>query len=154
MFRNKHIIIALLVTPVLAIVAWFGVGRFAGEQAAPAQPGQAYPLVEQSNCRWHSGACDLRNTDFNLRITLSQGAAGPEFDLLASHPLEGVVLAVGPPDAEPQPAAMRATDGQGLQWRIALGAKPAEDSRIYIVAKAGGSSYFADAATTFLRPEE
>ncbi len=154
MFKNKHVIIALLVAPVLSILAWFAVGRYIGEQSAPAQAGQAYPLVEQSNCRWASGACDLRNTDFKLRLTLVDGAAGPEFELTASHPLEGVVLAVGPPDAQPQPAAMRATDGQGLHWRIALGRKPAADNRIHLVAKAGGSSYFADAATAFLQPGE
>ncbi|TGD71856.1 hypothetical protein E4634_17240 [Mangrovimicrobium sediminis] len=154
MFKNKHIIVAMLVTPVLALLAWFGVGHFAGEKAAPAQPGQAYPLVEQSNCRWTSGACDLRNADFRLHLTLDSGPSGPEFELVASHPLEGVLVGLGNQDAQVQPQPMRPSDGQGLRWRIALAAVPAPDERLHLVARAGGSSYFGEAATTFVQPRE
>ena len=150
MFTNKHVIIAMIVAPILA---WFAVGEFTGEQPKLAQPGQSYPLVEKSNCRYQSGACDLENGDFKLRLILQEDPTGPEFLLTASHPLEGVVLAVDATDAQPQPSPMRASDGTGLEWRIALGEKPAADERVRLVAKAAGSSYFADAATTFLQPE-
>lgn len=153
MFTNKHVIIAMIVAPILAILAWFAVGEFTGEQPHVAKQGESYPLVEKSNCRYHSGACDLENGDFKLRLSLQEGPTGPEFLLSASHPLEGVVLAVDTSEAQPQPAAMRASDGQGLEWRIALGTMPAADERVKLVARAAGSSYFADAATTFLQPE-
>ncbi len=153
MFTNKHVIIAMIVAPILAVLAWFAVGEFTGEQPKLAQPGQSYPLVEKSNCRYQSGACDLENGDFRLRLILQEDPTGPEFLLTASHPLEGVVLAVDATDAQPQPSPMRASDGTGLEWRIALGEKPAADERVRLVAKAAGSSYFADAATTFLQPE-
>lgn len=151
MFTNKHVIIAMIVTPVLAVLAWIAVGQFAGEQAQVAQPGQSYPLVEQSNCRYSSGACDLRNEDFKLRLTLEAGPSGPEFVLSASHPLEGVVLAVSDPDSTAQPGAMRASDGQGLEWRMALAEIPGSTQRIRLVARAAGSSYFAEASTTFVQ---
>ena len=152
MFTNKHVIIAMIVAPILAVLAWIAVGQLSGEQPHVAQEGASYPLIEKSNCRYESGACDLQNEDFKLRLTLQEGAAGPEFLLTASHPLEGVVLAVASAGVEPQPAPMRASDGQGLQWRIALGAVPGPEDRIRLVARAAGSSYFAEASTTFLQP--
>ncbi len=151
MFKNKHVVIAMIVAPILSILAWVAVGQFTGEQPEPAKPGASYPLVEKSNCRYASGACDLENEDFRLRLTLLQGVAGPEFLLSSSHALEGAVLAVGGADSGPAPAAMRATDGQGLEWRIALADVPAPEQRIRLVARAAGSSYFADASTTFLQ---
>ncbi|RLQ21654.1 hypothetical protein DWB85_11610 [Seongchinamella sediminis] len=152
MFKNKHVIIAMIVAPILSVLAWFAVGQFLGEQPQAAKPGQSYPLVEQSNCRYRSGACDLENEDFRLRLTLQQGVTGPEFLLSSSHPLEGAVLAVVEGGADATPAAMRASDGQGLAWRIVLAEVPAPADRIRLVARAGGSSYFADASTAFLQP--
>ena len=152
MFKNKHVIIAMIVAPILSILAWVAVGQFTGEQPKPAEPGASYPLVEKSNCRYNSGACDLENEDFRLRLTLLQGVTGPEFILSSSHALEGAVLAVGSDQSEPAPAAMRATDGQGLEWRIALAKVPGPQERIRLVARAAGSSYFADASTLFLQP--
>lgn len=153
MFKNKHVVIAMIVAPILSILAWIGVGQLTGEQPQPAKPGESYPLVEKSNCRYESGACDLENEEFKLRLTLQEGVTGPEFVLTASHALEGVVLSVGAADSQEQPAAMRASDGQGLQWRIALAEKPSAEQRIRLVAHAAGSSYFADASTTFLQPK-
>jgi hypothetical protein len=154
MFTNKHVIIAMIVAPILSVLAWFAVGSLTGEQAAPAQPGQSYPLVEKSNCRYASGLCDLQNEDFELTLSYEDGVSGPQLVLRSSHPLEGVVLGVGLPDAEEAPAVMRASDGQGLEWRLTIAAAPAPDERIRLVAMAGGSSYFADASTLFLQPRE
>ena len=42
MWKNKHVIIALLVAPILAILAWFAVGQIAGEKAEVAEPGAQY----------------------------------------------------------------------------------------------------------------
>lgn len=154
MFTNKHVIIAMIVGPILAILAWIAVGQLTGEQPHAAQPGKSYPLVEQSNCRYESGACDLRNEDFKLRLILQDGLAGPEFLLTATHSLEGVVLAVGAPSDQSQPSPMRAVDGRGLEWRIALAGTPGPDERIRLVAHAAGSRYFAEASTTFLQPRE
>ena len=154
MFTNKHVIIAMIVAPILAILAWVAVGQFIGEQPQAAKPGQSYPLVEKSNCRYDSGACDLENEDLRLRLTLQSGLLGPEFLLSSSHVLEGVVLAVSGPNFEAQPSAMRATDGQGLEWRLALEQVPAVEQRIRLVVSAGGSSYFADASTAFLQSED
>jgi hypothetical protein len=153
-FTNKHVIIAMIVAPLLAILAWFGAGQFIGETPQPPAAGMSYPLVEKSNCRYASGACDLENEDF--RITLTQTGVGALTELVvrSAFPLDGVVLGVGPRQDEPQPTAMRATDGQGLEWHLVLGRLPGPEERVRLVAIAGGSSYFADASTAFLQPKE
>ena len=154
MFTNKHVIIAMIVAPILSILAWFAVGNFIGEQPEAAQPGQSYPLVEKSNCRYPSGRCELENSDFKLVMTYHDEASGPQMVVRSSHPLEGLVLGLGTGDSEVTPSAMRATDGQGLEWRIALAAKPAPDQRIRLVARSAGSTYFAEAGTLFLQPKD
>jgi len=154
MFTNKHVIVAMIVAPILSILAWFAVGNLGGEQAAPAQAGQSYPLVEKSNCRYPSGSCDLENGDFKVRLFMPEGLAGKQLVLSASHALQGVVVSVSTPDSDSSPSAMRATDGQGLEWHIALASSPTPQDRIRVVVRAAGSSYFGDAATTFLLPQD
>jgi len=153
-FTNRHIVIAMLVAPVLAVLAWFAAGMFAGETPELAVPGQAYPLVEKSNCRYPSGACTLENADFRVTLSAGQGGAGRELVLRSSHPLDGVVLGIGKPEDDVGPAVMRSADGQGLEWRLAIAGTPGAEQRIHLVAMAGGSSYFADAATAFLQPDD
>lgn len=153
-FTNKHVVIAMIVAPVLAVLAWLAAGQFAGEKPRPAEPGQSYPLVEQSNCRYPSGACDLENEDFRITLAAGEGMLATELSLRSSHPLDGVVLGIGEPEGETAPEPMRALDGQGLEWRLALGRLPARTERIRLVAMAGGSSYFADAATAFLQNDD
>ena len=151
-FTNKHVIIAMLVAPVLAVLAWFAAGMLAGERPAPAEVGQAYPLLEKSNCRYPSGACDLENED--IRLSLSPGPSGAELVLRSSHPLDGVVLGIAGSGEDVPPAVMRSSDGQGLEWRLMVAAMPGVEKRIHLVAMAGGSSYFADASTAFLQADE
>ena len=154
MLSNKHVIIAMVVAPILAVLAWIAVGQLTREQPRAAVEGQSYPLVEKSNCRYASGACDLENESFKLRLTIQDGASGPEFLLSASHPLEGVVLAVAATGVEGTPLAMRALDGQGLSWLMPLQRTPRPTDRIRLVARADGSSFYAEASTAFLQPAQ
>lgn len=152
-FTNKHVVIAMVVAPVLAVLAWFATGQLSGEKPQPAEQGKSYPLVEKSNCRYPSGACDLQNEEFRLRIAPA-GNNSRELVLISSHPLDGVVLGIGIPRDDPRPESMRAVDGQGLEWRLLMGEDPLPEFRIRLVAMAGGSSYFADADTAFLQPRD
>jgi len=154
MFSNKHVIIAMIVAPLLAILAWFAVGSLIGEKPAPAQVGQSYPLVEKSNCRYSSGKCVLQNEDFQLTLSYQEHPSASQLVLRSSHPLEGVVLGIGLPDMQETPSAMRASNGQGMEWRMVVASRPDPQQRIRLVARAGGSTYFADASTLFLQAKE
>ena len=153
-FTNKHVIIAMIVAPVLAVLAWFATGQFAGETPQAPVAGRSYPLVEKSNCRYASGACDLENEDFRLTLVATGIDSLTELVVRSAYPLDGVVLGVGPEEREAEPTPMRATDGQGLEWHLVIGRLPEPGERIRLVAIAAGSSYFADASTAFLQPRE
>lgn len=152
MFTNKHIIIALLVTPVLAILAWFAVGAFVGEEPKQAAPGQSYPLVERSNCRYDSGQCDLRNEDMRLSITFESTLSGPNLRLSSSHALDYALLGVAAEGKDGKPVNLRKQDSEGLQWVLSLDQLPSRDQRLLVVVNAGGSNWFADTSTAFLDP--
>jgi hypothetical protein len=151
MLRNRHIIIALLVTPVLAVLAWIGVGQLAGETPAPAEAGRAYPLVEQPNCRYASGACDLRNADLELRIVLDDGSES-RVTVTSSHPLDRVQLALAIGDGNDLPGDLvRIVDGR---WEGQLRMRPGAGDRLRLVAHGAGALYYGEAATAFARPED
>jgi hypothetical protein len=151
LFTNKHVIIALIVGPILAILAWLAVGQIAGEKAAMAVPGQSYPLVEKSDCRYESGHCKLENEDFKLVLTLEQRGINSVLVLKSVHALEGVLLSVAEPGVETTPTAMRSSSGEKLEWVVILDEVPTPGQRIHLVASSAGTQYFGDASTLFIK---
>jgi hypothetical protein len=147
-FTNKHVVVALIVAPVLSILAWYAVGEFAGEKAEPATRGDSYPLVEKSNCRYESGSCDLENGDFKLTLQVTESAV---LTMQSAHPLQGVLVSVGDPVLQLDPGPMHRVDPEGLSWRLPLEQVPGAGERIRLVAQTRGNTYFADASTLFIR---
>jgi len=68
---NKHLIIAMIVAPILAVIAYYGVDRVVSETPHKAVKGQSYPLAAKSNCRYKSGECTLKNGDISLTINVA-----------------------------------------------------------------------------------
>jgi hypothetical protein len=152
-FTNRHVVIALIVAPALSIAGWWAAGEFAGEQPQPARPGQSYPLLEKSNCRYSSGTCDLQNAELKLSLLYTEGDAGNALLVRSSHGLDGILVSLGPGDGEAQPRAMVAVDDMGRQWRLMLAGLPDAQDRIRLAARASGSAYFGEAGTAFLHPD-
>jgi hypothetical protein len=150
MFTNKHVVIAAIVAPVLAILAWFAVGQIAAEKAAPAEVGSSYPMIEKSNCRYESGFCDLENEDFKLILSLEPGLQGFDLMVNASHSLDTVLVAISVPADKRQPAQMKDIGGNGRLWRMQLQRLPLPEERIRVAVSSAGRTWFADAGTTFI----
>ena len=134
----------------LAVLAWFAVGALVGEEAESARPGQSYPLVERSNCRYDSGQCDLENEDLQLSLTLRDQSSGPSLLLRSSHSLDAVLLAVAAPGSDGQPNPMQISNGHGSEWLLPLDKLPGPQDRLRLVVSAKGSKWYADAGTAFL----
>lgn len=154
-WSNKHVIIATLMAPVMALIAYFGIGALVGEDPHPAEAGQSYPLVEKPNCRYASGVCGLKNAEFELTLNYEVLSTGRLLLKLASvHALDGVMLAVVDGDGEEQPAAaMRPVDIDGLHWSLEIPHPDAETQRLHLVAATAGVYYFGDVATMFMLTE-
>jgi hypothetical protein len=149
--KNKHVLVAALVAPLLALIAYFASDYFFGEAPQVAVEGQSYPLVEKPSCRWESGYCGLKNNEFELDLLVRE-VDGETLLLLESvFALEGVMLSVGREEAEgAQPVPMRAVDEEGRRWSLPLIVPAPGQDRIRLVAAADGSLYYGDVSTAFM----
>lgn len=156
MLKNKHILTAMIVTPVLAVISYFAIDFLVGETPHAAVEGQSYQLVEKPNCRRiSSGKCELKNGDFELSLS-------PEWltderlvlNLESEFALEGVKLAlVQNEDDETQPVDMRPIGDDGLLWSLELSQPDPERDRLRLVASSNRSLYFGDTGMKFTAGE-
>ena len=150
-WSNKHVIIATLMAPVLAVIAYYGVNFLVGERPQAAEAGGSYKLVEKPNCRYSSGLCGLKNVDFEMTLTFEwRGDARMLLKLESEHALDGVLLAMVENDTdEGSPVEMQPTGNDGLNWTLELARPDPEINRLHVAASAGGALYFGDVATKF-----
>ena len=149
--RNRHVVVAALVAPVLALIAYFGMDYMFGETPHAAVEGQSYPLVEKPGCRWDSGSCGLKNNEFNLELSYERISG----DLLRLNvesvfPLDGIMLAVVMSDTDDRPPVpMEPASADGLDWVLEIRLPQPESDRIRLAASSGGSIYYGDASAKF-----
>ena len=154
-FKSKHVVTASIVAPVLALIGYFGVNALVGESPQAAEEGQSYQLVEMPSCRYSSGHCTLKNSDFELNLS-TESLGGDRLLLLlkSEFPLDGVKVALIEHETdEKQPVDMQATGEQGLDWSLEIARPDPERNRLRLVASANGSLYFGDAAMKFTLQE-
>lgn len=149
--RNRHVLVAALIAPVLALMAYFAIDHFLGETPQAAVEGQSYPLAETPGCRWESGACGLKNNDFELGMVYERlGGDLLRLDLESAFPLEGVMLAVVMSESgEAPPVPMQAVGPGGFRWMLEVRVPNPETDRIRLAASSGGVVYFGDVSTRF-----
>ena len=150
-FKSKHVVVAMLVAPVLAILGYFALDALVGEKPKPAMEGQSYPLAEKPNCRYASGRCELKNGDFELQLsTRALGEYRVALTLQSVVPLEGVMVAlVEDAGGDALPVPMEPLGPDGLAWSLEMSRPDAERHRLRLAASSGGAIYFGDAATYF-----
>ncbi|MFV8819605.1 hypothetical protein [Haliea sp. E17] len=153
LLTNKHVVVALLVAPILSILAWFAVGNLIGEKPHAAKPGEVYSLLEKSNCRYESGACDLVNGNVSLQLKVLGSAASPLLELQSNVSLQAVAVAVVPEGAgdDVPPQTMRSVSGDNTLWQLSLAAPLAEGERLRLVAVTPNNRFTAETSTRFSR---
>ena len=152
MLKNKHITVALLIAPILSLIAYFATDRLVSEQPHSAQKGRSYKLVASSNCRYTSGLCDMKNGDFKLQFrVLPAQDQHLQFILTSIFPLEGVKLAlVDQPEQNTAPIDMQPNDHQLRSWSITLPKPSTKQSTLRVAVQANGSLYFGETNTQFV----
>lgn len=149
--KNRHVVVAALVAPLLALMSWFAIDYFTGETPHAAVEGQSYALVEKPNCRYDSGFCGLKNNDFELDLSY-QRIAGDRMtlDLVSAFPLDGVLLAVVISETDDKkPLPMESAGPDGKKWSLEVRITEPETDRIRLVASTKGAVYFGDVSTQF-----
>lgn len=154
-WKNKHLLIATLMAPVLALIAYYGVNALVGEEPQAAEAGKSYLLVEKPNCRHASGNCGLKNGDFELQLSFEWLEDDRlMLKLRSANPLEGVMIAMVENEAdEQQPVDMKAMGDDGLIWALDLPVPDPERHRLHLVASSNQALYYGDVATKFTLKE-
>ena len=152
MFRNKHIIAALIITPILAVIAYFGVDNLVGEKPHKAEPGQSYALAALPQCRYTSGHCTLKNADFKVEITpVTVGADNLVLKLHSAFPLQSARMALVQDVSQPgNPVIMQPLDEKGLDWQVALSGAHTEHTLLRLVLNADQALYYGETGVAFL----
>ena len=153
-FSNKHVITAMIVAPILAVLTYFLVDLVVADRPQPAEQGRSYPLVAKSNCRYTSGVCDLENSSFKTRLTVDTQHRESRLLLSSSHPLMGVKVAfVNPGDAEtgvaPIPADMASTSEDARRWAMVLPPSTNQETQLLLALRAFDSDYYAETSMSF-----
>jgi len=150
-FKNKHILVATLMAPILALISYFGVNYLVSETPHKAEPGKSYKLVEKPNCRYSSGNCGLKNGEFELDLGfewLDDGRMRLKLESL--YPLDGVLVSLVEGEAdEDQPVEMTAVSNDGMTWSLDLAHPDPQRHRLHLVASSNEVLYFGDVATKF-----
>ena len=154
MWKDKHVVVALIVAPILAIIAWFGVDYIVAEKAEPAEPGSMYPLVARSNCRYDSGSCDLVNNDFevtlrpvDLRPDRTILAVESEFELQQAR----LALVVQGEETAGKGAPTETAEGQTV-WIVNIPARAEPDAILRVAVTAQESVYFIEGPVDWMWP--
>ncbi len=118
-FKNKHVITALIVAPILAFISYFAVDYYVAEVPHKAKSGELYKLLVKPNCRWESGQCDLVNGDLKLTITANKKANSYyHFYLTSQILLDKVQFSlVAQKDGHSSPIPMKRTKKNATAWQ-------------------------------------
>lgn len=151
MLKNKHVIVAMLVAPVLAILAWFAVDYMVAERPQPATQGGAYPLVAKSNCRYDSGRCDLENADFELSLLpLEISSSQVTLSLTSRFPLQQATIALVEDGTEASPVQMSGKNAERTEWGGAIALPGNDEASLRIAVASSGTTFFAEVPVVFL----
>lgn len=154
MFRNFHFIVALLVAPFLAILAWYAADAALGDREEKAQEGLGYELLGDSNCRYESGTCTMSNGNFELDIQVDRLEDGEDklaVRVESAHPLDGINMGwVNPGAEDAEQTALRSTGDKRTQWEGVIPGEASTEARMRVLAKADETSYYGEAKTVFI----
>lgn len=156
LLTNKHVLVAMIVAPILAVITYFGIDYVVKEKPHAAKAGESYPLLAKSNCRYFSGQCNLENSDFKASLIVKEADGRPALHLESSHSLDGVMVGIaqeGSNIEQVQPKAMTTHSDLKQQWVLPLSSNVDETTTLAIVISANGSQYFGETIMAFSKYE-
>ena len=152
--KNKHALVALVITPILALIGYFGVDRLLAEAPHSSRAGESYPLVAKPNCRYQSGQCDLENGSLRLSLKPVNENGTIKIRLTSSHPLQSAHYALGDADsqAEPPPLPWTPVGERRKVWTASFDRLP-KNQMLRLVVRSRDSLFFGEVGLSFLNYE-
>lgn len=149
--KNKHLILAMFVAPVLAIIAYFAVDHIISEKPQPAQQGGTYKLAAKSNCRYQSGACTLKNGDIEVHIRAQRIAERRvELSMFSDLPIQHAVISYVSDDFSSEPTMMDAVSAELKNWQVILDLDEPEKIMLRLALNISDAMYYAETAAVFV----
>ncbi len=167
--KNKHLILAMFIAPLLAVIAYFTVDKVISEKPHAAVQGGKYKLLARSNCRYKSGVCTLENGDIKIKLHLEAFDDKPDRLFLSSDiPVQNVFISfvdkasVGQTFASQngekddskfkniEPLQMQASTDRLEVWSISIIQSLAKKGFLRLVVSISNALYYAETTTVFL----
>jgi hypothetical protein len=149
--KNKHIVLAMFVTPILAIIAYFATDYLVAEKPGAAEAGSSYPLAARPDCRYTSGHCTLENGEVEVQLTAERsGDAQVDLTLQSDLPLQKAVAAFVERGDEAQPVTLEPVSQEGRTWKARLPLANPGQSRLRLSIVLAGSIYYAETSAVFV----
>ena len=150
--KNKHLIMAMFIAPVLAIIAYYSVDFFVSEKPHAAVQGNSYKLAARSNCRYKSGVCTLENGDIEVKLHANTDANNQlNINLSSVTPIQTAVISlVSENGTEVKPVTMEATTDQFDVWKASIGELSSDKKIIRLALNISDTLYYAEVTTIFI----
>jgi hypothetical protein len=149
--KNKHVVLAMFVAPVLAIIAYFATDYVVSEKPHQAQQGNSYKLAAKSNCRYQSGQCTLYNGDVEVNVRAERITGSLiELRLHANMPLQNVLVSSVVANEETDPVVMQPAVSEENTWRAKIDIFDVEKGALRLVLELSGLLFYAETPAVFI----
>jgi len=149
--KNKHVVLAMFVAPVLAIIAYFATDYLVSEKPHRVQQGQNYKLAAKPNCRYQSGQCTLHNGDVEVNVHVERVSdAAIKLILQSNMPVQNALASFADENTEPQPATMYRAAPETNIWNAEFDLVDAETSTLRLALEISGSIFYAETPAAFI----
>lgn len=150
MTKNKHVMVAMIVAPLLAIMSYFATDYIVSEPPVAAEAGESYALLARPNCRYKSGKCTLKNGEVELTLKLDvQQSDGQVLLATSNMPLSGLKIALAPPGADAAPVNLVPMDPEKTAWMMPISKPMGEATEIKLAMETSGRVFYASTESLF-----
>ena len=148
--KNKHLILAMFVAPVLAIIAYFSVDYMVAEKPQAAVEGAAYKLAAKSNCRYQSGACTLKNGDIEVQILAKRiNSREVELNMHSALPIQNAIISQVVGNLASEPVVML-QGAAAADWSVLLDLPEPQNTRLRLALNIADTMYYAETTAVFI----
>jgi len=150
-FKNKHVILAMFIAPLLAIIAYFAVDHIVSEKPQQMKQGQTYKLAANPNCRYPSGQCTLRNGDIEVQVRVERVTdTAAKLVLQSNTPVAHALASFAAGADEPQPKTLYRSATEADTWNAEFRQAELENSTLRLALEIADSIFYAETPAAFI----